>query len=923
MRFFPVWLVVAGLAGGQTSFEGPREISDFHGNPWFTQAVDMDGDNDLDVISAQSSAGSRVLWWANDGSGGFGPRHDWEWLWNSSVLALADYNGDGRLDVWLVKNRAGWGALEELWVATGVPGGTFDTPVKCWTAPKAEFTFGAVRDLNGDGRGDLVFDSKAVIQQPDGCFQPLAIVPTSEFYYTQMEESNFTHRWTIGSFGGIGIRQVLWGGGSGDSEIRNSPILADGMYGASKLAFSLRAGERAEGLLRIPPQAEGDLDRLVLLSGRFVDAKWVREAGLLEFGPDGTASKVKSVRLPDDASSASTAVWQPTTERLLMEALPSRRVARFFALHFDGAGETSNLFECTPEVVRPGLADLDGDGVPDLLLPGTSLGDAIGGFLDHLTWRRGLANGGYASERRDINQPMMASHLVFAGDVDADGDGDVMTTGGYVSGPWIQSDANELVFWENVGPTFKRHEIYGRHDFIEVVSVKDRNGDGRVDVLVHVFDFNQPGPPGTNWVSNVDRLVLLRQLPGGNFQPIVLGEDFGKENRDSYFGEIDWDGDGLDDLLVSRDEPGWSFCGFRKRTGPESWGNPVPLLYNGGWWLRPLMQDMDFDGDPDWCGTGIFYPAAENGDGSIEHWAENDGNGNIVSVHKLPAVMRPLGGDLDGDGHHDFMADDGYYLSRPGGSLIRHPVDLSDWRLASAALLDIDQDGDDDLLASHVDLVDPSVYSLQWVENRRVGTGGSQVFLSDGAMKSGPFNCLAPPRAVGQQPRNGLEAALADIDADGTLDLVVVWRPAWLGNSRVEWFRGLRRQAPTQFDAWMAARGLAGSSAGPQADWDGDGATNWSEFAFGTDPAAAGNSSDTALHLTANDDGWNLVFKRRTDAASAGLLYQIQRSGDMVDWWNWTPVVEVGFRGDGYEDVKIRVAPDQAREFFRIAVTGP
>ena len=62
-------------------------------------SADLDGDGDLDVLSA-SSGDDKLAWYANDGSGGFGPQQIISTLvFGTWCVASADLDGDGDLDV--------------------------------------------------------------------------------------------------------------------------------------------------------------------------------------------------------------------------------------------------------------------------------------------------------------------------------------------------------------------------------------------------------------------------------------------------------------------------------------------------------------------------------------------------------------------------------------------------------------------------------------------------------------------------------------------------------------------------------------------------------------------------------------------------------------------------------------------------------
>lgn len=161
----PLFLVPA--ASAQISFGPPQEISDYITGPYHTQAADMDGDGDLDVLAA-SEGGDRVLWWENDGSGVFGQRHDWTWDGKNGVMSLADANGDGRPDLWI--DRVAADNVREIWIGYCLADETFAPPVILLGEIQDEVSPRLVIDVNRDGRMDLLGDGGAFFRQADGSF---------------------------------------------------------------------------------------------------------------------------------------------------------------------------------------------------------------------------------------------------------------------------------------------------------------------------------------------------------------------------------------------------------------------------------------------------------------------------------------------------------------------------------------------------------------------------------------------------------------------------------------------------------------------------------------------------------------------------------------------------------------------------------
>ncbi len=245
---------------------------------------------------------------------------------------------------------------------------------------------------------------------------------------------------------------------------------------------------------------------------------------------------------------------------------------------------------------RSEFADLDGDGIDDLITVAEFQADA------QAEWYRGTGEGvQFETEARVIGQG--GGSLPVAHDVDGDGDIDLASGEFFLEGSsyaWFENlappdDANPAGSWA-------RHEIdasVGRT--IQIAAIDDLYGDGTV------------GWVGSNHVPNREG-----SLPA-SIHLLTPAED----PRDH------WEVTPISDNILSRESVGTA---FQAAPGVFSWG------------------DVDDDGDIDLAVSG-------DGDNRI-FWFEQTAPGEFEQ-HVLAENLGQAGGgiveDLDGDGDHEIV----------------------------------------------------------------------------------------------------------------------------------------------------------------------------------------------------------------------------------------------------------------------------
>ena len=336
-----------------------------------------------------------------------------------------------------------------------------------------------------------------------------------------------------------------------------------------------------------------------------------------------------------------------------------------------------------------------------------------------------------------------------------------------------------------------RHDngMRGKLYIVEVMgsgaALFDCDGDGDLDVLLR-----QAGPADHSG-RETDRLFRNDLRPGHpetlHFTDVTAGSGFDRPAVGMGVAVGDYDGDGRPDVYLTNYGPnrllrnlgGCRFEDVTQKAGAEHDGWSVPATffdYDGDGDLDLFYADyVDFSPSrpvtcrtassrPDFCGPDAFGPLPV-------HLLRNDGGRfvDVTAASGMAAVRgKALGAiafDADGDGRPDLFVgndamDNELWMNRGEGRFAEEAAErgcavngrgarTGDMGISAA---DVDGDGDDDLVSTHIN------------------TEGVSFWINDGA---GNFNDLAAPAGMllATRSHTGFGAVWLDVDNDGRLDL--------------------------------------------------------------------------------------------------------------------------------------------------------
>jgi cysteine-rich repeat protein len=592
---------------------GPQQVISTSANgARSVHAADLDGDGDVDVLSA-SRRDDKIAWYENsDGLGSFGPQ---QVISTSAIGAesvhAADLDGDGDVDVL----SASWSDDKIAWYENSDGLGTFGPQqVISTSADGAESVHAA--DLDGDGDVDVLSasygdDKIAWYENSDGhgAFGAQQVISSST------DSARSVHAADLDGDGDVDVLSASYS----DDKIawyENSDGL--GTFGPQQVIST--SADRAKSVHAADLDGDGDVD---VLSASAYDGKiaWYENSdGHGAFGPQQVISTnadyAQSVHAADLDGDGDVDV--------LSASWSDDKIAWYENSDGLGAFGPQQVISTSADRAKSvHAADLDGDGDVDVLSASED--------NDTIAWYENTDGLGTFGPQQVLSTSANGAQSVHAADLDGDGDVDVLSASAY---------DGKIAWYENSDG----HGAFGPQQVISTsangaqsVHAADLDGNGDVDVLsASAYDGK------IAWYENSDGL--------GTFGPqqVISSSAYGATSV--HAADLDGDSD-LDVLSASADDD--KIAWYENTDGLGAFGPQQVISAGAVAALSVHAADLDGDGDVD-------VLSASYGDDKIAWYENTDGLGafgpqQVISTSANGAESVHAA-DLDGDGDVDVLS---------------------------------------------------------------------------------------------------------------------------------------------------------------------------------------------------------------------------------------------------------------------------
>ncbi len=600
----------ANLGGG--AFGPEQVITTLTDGCRTVHAADLDGDGDTDVISG-SELDDKVAWYENtDGAGTFGPQQILTAAGSGpQTVTAADVDGDGDLDVL----SAGWGfGNKVLWFENTDGAGTFGAE-QLIDAPSSPHGL-STGDIDGDGDLDVLVASTndntvGWYENTDGAgtYGPRQVITTTASAGRSVKAADFD---------ADGDLDVIYAATVADTVRWHENTDGAGTFGPEQVITTQVSSPRE--VVAADVDGDGNLD---VLSASFSDDRiaWYRNETIHRSAVFPERSNIT------ESANGADSVYAADLDNdgdvdVLSASIFDDRVAWYENLDGDGSFGAQQTITTTANGARSVIAaDVNGDGKQDVLSAST-LGDEI-------AWYPNLGSGSFGAASV-ISSTENGAFDVYAADIDGDGDQDVLS---------VAFADDRLAWFENTdgaGTFVLGQSIHAPFAGEGSIFTADLDRDGDLDVLSSGASFDRIA-----WYENTDGAGTF-----GAQQEISILADAARE---VFAADLDGDGD-VDVISASwnDDKIAW----YENTDGAATFGAQQIISSAPDGAEAIHAADMDLDGDLD-------IVSASSLDDSIS-WFENDGAANFgprrIITTEAAAARSVFVADVDGDGDLDALS---------------------------------------------------------------------------------------------------------------------------------------------------------------------------------------------------------------------------------------------------------------------------
>ena len=343
-------------------------------------------------------------------------------------------------------------------------------------------------------------------------------------------------------------------------------------------------------------------------------------------------------------------------------------------------------------MMTPGIIDLNGDGIPDVVFGTTS---STGGGLVEVGVLRAL-NGNDGSELFTVTDPTLrinTASSIAVGDIDLDGMPEILA---------CDSTGSRLIAFEHDG-TFKWRSPNLEAIYWGAPAISDLDSDGTPEIVIgrqvlnNTGSIRWTGTGGRGSYGSVGPLSLVADINMDGFPEVVAGNTLYNASGaliwqaplpDGSNAVADFDNDPFPEIVLVSGGRVWLI----EHDGSVKWG-PV-FIPGGGAGGPPTVADYDNDGDVEIGVAGARRYAVFETDGTLK-WAAVTQD---VSSNRTGSSVF----DFEGDGSAEVVYSDELtlriYRGTDGFVLFQTPLSSCTWH-EYPLVADVDADGNAEIVA--------------------------------------------------------------------------------------------------------------------------------------------------------------------------------------------------------------------------------